>query len=191
MRGKHFLTGIGILCLVSALLLPVRVLAAESDTGQTTFTTTVPKEHTVMLTIGEHGVVKVDGVSYKQSQEIQIDRLKEQTYEIIPDDGYKLEKATYNGEKADGQTKGKTFMFTAPAIYEDGITLAVSFQRDGTTPGGGTSGGGTSGTGGGSSTSSGGVKTGDNRNPAGMMALLVLSGMIFIILNRKKATKKI
>ncbi|WP_455683695.1 hypothetical protein [Thomasclavelia sp.] len=188
MRGKHFLTGIGILCLVSALLLPVRVLAAESDTGQTTFTTTVPKEHTVMLTIGEHGVVKVDGVSYRQSQDIQIDRLKEQTYEIIPDDGYKLEKATYHGEKAEGQTKGNTFTFTAPAIYEDGITLAVSFQKDGNAPvppgGGGTSGGGTSGTG-------GGAKTGDNMNPAGMMALLVLSGMTFIILNRKKANKKI
>ena len=54
---------------------------------------------------------------------VLIERQKEQTYWIIPDEGKELDKLYYNGEDVTSQMAGSTF--TAPALIGDATLKAV------------------------------------------------------------------
>ena len=98
-----------------------------SASGDTTLTTTVPASHTVVLSIADHATVTIDGVTYAGpcTTGVAIGRLVEQRYAIAADKGYEIASVTYAGEPVslvDGS-------FVAPALNEDGLTLAVTVSK--------------------------------------------------------------
>lgn len=176
MRIKRLLAGMGALCLIAALFLPVQAYAAEGNSGTTTITTTVPDTHTVTLEIGEHGSVTTDGTAYTGTQEIQIKRLSEQKYTITPDKGYQIDTVSY-GKTGSMETVSldSNNTYTAPALNEDGFILKVTFQASPDSSAGGTTG---------SSGSS--PKTGDYTHIRVWGSLFALSALLMVSAVRKK-----
>lgn len=182
MKLKNFLAGVGALLLCSALLLPVPVQAADQGKS-TTITTKVPDTHTVLLDIGEHGSVIINGTAYRQeNKSVEIERLKEQTYTIQPDKGWQVESVSYGQKDTLDTVRLTDSSFTAPAVNRDDNKLIVRFAEipsgssgnntdDQTKPG---------------QNGSTGVKTGDTANIAEMCTLLFLSMTAIILLLRKK-----
>lgn len=158
---------------------------AASDYGTASVSTKALPKYSVELKIGKHGSVRADGVSYGASQTIMVEEGKEQTYEIIPDTGYQVEKAAYQGQEISGKADEDIWTFTAPAIEKDGMLLEVSFQKKSVPPvisGSGSD----NGSGSDVSASEKAVKTSDNRNLVGIVTLLLISGIAVAILYRKK-----
>lgn len=196
MRIKKILAGtiLSGMCAVF-LLFPVHTQAAE-ESQATTIVTEVPTSHTVKVAIEGQGTVGIDGKTYESTQNIEVGRLKEQEYKITAADGWKLEKVTYGVPGSEEEVTLADSAFTAPALYEDGNVLAVTFVKDTSgadnNPGTGTSGtdtkpGGTGTTGGQTSTGQG-VKTGDESQPIvwTFTAVLSLAALLFGAGIRKK-----
>lgn len=156
MKLKKFLSGVGTLCLILTLFLPLQVHAQE-HTGSTTIKTTVPDTHIVLLDIGEHGSVFINGKTYiSKDKQAEVARLAEQTYTIQPDKGWQVEQVRYGQKDALEAVKLTDNAFTAPALNSNDNQLRVTFKKD-------PAGSGTDKPGSGGST---GVQTGDSTNIA-------------------------
>lgn len=182
MRLKSFLAGVGALFLFAVFLLPVSVQAADQSEAATTITTRVPDTHTVLLDIGEHGSVIINGTTYGQgSKSVQVERLKEQTYIIQPDDGWQVELVSYGQKDAQEEVKLTDQSFTAPIVNSDDNKLTVTFRKNSVSSGNDKD----------SPTradksGSTGVKTGDTTNVNLMSFLLLMSGIASFLLYEKK-----
>lgn len=118
--------------LVCLLLLPLNITGVEGINSQSTeISTNVPNVHFVSIKIIGKGLVKVDDISYRDGEYIPVERLKEQTYECIADKGYTLSKIIYNDNKIVVEKGNGRYVFTAPTISEDNISLAVWFIEEG------------------------------------------------------------
>lgn len=182
MKLKNFLVGVGALLLCSALLLPVPVQAADQGRS-TTITTKVPDTHHVLLDIGEHGSVIINGTAYRQeNKSVEIERLKEQTYTIQPDKGWQVESVSYGQKDTLDTVRLTDSSFTAPAVNRDDNKLIVRFAEipsgssgnntdDQTKPG---------------QNGSTGVKTGDTANITLYGTVLTLSFFLVVGLLRRK-----
>lgn len=134
MRIKKLLSGIAILCLLFVLMLPVQAYGADQSKG-TTITTTVPATHMVTLDIGEHGSVIVGGTTYTGIQKIEISRLAEQDYYIAADNGWEIDTVSYGGpDDPETVSLDKGNIYRAPALYEDGLVLKVTWKKAQTQP---------------------------------------------------------
>lgn len=214
LKLKRFLAGVGTLCLVLSLLLPLQV-HAQGSTGSTTIKTTVPDTHIVLLDIGEHGSVLInDKVCTSEDKQVEVARLAEQTYIIQPDKGWQIESVWYGQMDAQETVKLSEDTFTAPAIYSDENKLTVTFRKSSAGGGTDTDGTGTEGTDtegkdtegtdtegkdaegtadkdGQSAAQTGtGVKTGDTFRLIMWLPLLGISGVTALILRRKKMADK-
>lgn len=123
MRTGKFFAAVVMLCLCFMIIEPVQ---AGTEEKSTELTTQIPDEHLVNLDIGKHGSVIVDGKKYTGKQEIKVRRLETQTYQVKPDSGYQADKVLYNGKTV----KLTDSTYTAEAIYEDGLTLKVTFIKE-------------------------------------------------------------
>lgn len=123
-NGRHWgkRAAAGLLAGILALGAPAAVLA---DTT-TTLTTKIPSVHTVDLDIGANGSVVIDGTRYRGEAKVEVGRLMEQTYQLDPDGGYRVESVSYDGEDVTDEAAGGSYQ--APALNEDGITLSVRFR---------------------------------------------------------------
>lgn len=129
MKRIRILVGIFALSLCMLLLAPCQAHAQES-TGYTTLETRIPEFHIVQLEIGSQGSVFADGKAYThKDQWLEVERLKEQTYIIQPDAGWKVDAVYYGLEGQQTLVKLKDNSFTAPAIHEDGNILTVIFKQ--------------------------------------------------------------
>ena len=120
-----------ILCavvLISILVLPISVFASESS-KTTTLTTTVPDTHPVNLVITGNGIVKIEKQEYKNSQVVQVARLSNQIYHLIPENGWQLDKVMYGTKDAMETVDVKDDKFTAPVLNHDGNTLKIIFVQ--------------------------------------------------------------
>ena len=172
------------------LLFPVHTQAAE-ESQATTIVTEVPTSHTVKVAIEGQGTVEADGKSYSSTQDIEVGRLKEQEYKITAADGWKLEKVTYGAPGSETEVKLTDSVFIAPALYEDGNVLTVTFVKDtsgtDTAPGTDAKPGG-SGTSGGQTSAGQGVKTGDETQPMlwASVAVLSMAALLMAMAMRRK-----
>ena len=124
-NGKILSAFLAVLLLLSAF-----GLTAFAESGSTTLTTTIPC--TVMLQVGEHGKVTVDGTDYTGNASFTAAVGTVLTYTFTPNTLYKVDKVIYNGTDVTGELSGSTY--TAPALAGN-ATLSVSFKFIG---GGGT-----------------------------------------------------
>ena len=118
------------LVLTLAVMVPFPVSVSAAGSGSTsTLTTEVPAAHAVELVLEGKGTVRADGRGYRESGTMQIPRLSEQTYQLVPDDGWKVGSVSYGSgeETGTGMVSGNTF--TAPALREDGNRLHVIFEK--------------------------------------------------------------
>lgn len=165
------------------LLFPIHTQAAE-ESQATTIVTEVPASHTVKVAIEGQGTVEADGKAYSSTQDIEVGRLKEQEYKITAAGGWKLERVTYGVPGSETEVKLTDSVFIAPALYEDGNVLTVTFVKDtsgtGTSPGTDTKPGG-SGTSGGQTSAGQGVKTGDETQPILWTSVAVLSMAVLLM----------
>ena len=104
-----------LLALVLACSMSVTALA-----GEATIRTTVPQRHTVAVEAEGGKVITNNKVC---GDTVLIERQKEQTYWIVPDEGKELDRLYYNGEDVTGQMAGSTF--TAPALIGGAALKAV------------------------------------------------------------------
>ena len=129
MKIKKILAGTVLLGLCALFLFcPVQTQAAE-ESQATTIVTEVPKFHTVKVVIEGQGTVKTGGKTYSGTQNIQVGRLEEQDYRITAADDWKLKDVTYGVPGSESEVKLKDSVFTAPALYEDGNVLTVTFVK--------------------------------------------------------------
>lgn len=183
MKLKKFLAGIGALLLCSLLFLPIEGQAAEQSENVMPITTKVPDAHTVLLDVGKHGFVLINGKTYThENKEAEIGRLARQEYIIQADKGWQTESVRYGKAGAQETVKLTDNAFTVPAINSDDNQLTVTFKK---APAGGGSGTGNTKTGKGGIISTG-TQTGDTTNIAGMGTLLLLSMTAIILLAGKK-----
>lgn len=165
MKKKTYCKGLAAVFLCLILFAAIQVNAAES----VRLTAEVPQTHAVALVLGEHGAVQLDGKTYTGTATADVERLKEQTYTLVPDAGWLPDKVFYNGETVELVENS----FTAPALQEN-ARLEVSFKAvpENPVP---------------VSAAQPSVPiTGDDRNFAGYFALLLLSGTTVFLLRRKK-----
>lgn len=108
-----------VISLLLALVLAYS-LSVTAFAGEATISTTVPERHTVTVEAKGGRVIADNKVC---GDTVLIERQKEQTYWIIPDEGKELDKLYYNGEDVTGQMAGSTF--TAPALIGDATLKAV------------------------------------------------------------------
>lgn len=190
---KKFLAGTLLpgMCAVF-LLFPIYTQAAEASRA-TTIVAEVPASHTVKIVIEGQGTVEADGKTYSSTQDIEVGRLKEQSYKITAASGWKLEHVTYGAPGSETEAKLTDSVFIASALYEDGNVLTVTFVKDtsgtGTSPGPDTKPEG-SGTSGGQTSAVQNVKTGDETQIAPWASAVVLS-LISLILGIQVRRKKI
>ncbi|MGN0470353.1 MAG: carboxypeptidase-like regulatory domain-containing protein [Acutalibacteraceae bacterium] len=106
----------GIFCILMLMLL----WSVPSYAQDMSLSLEVPKLHTVTVESTD-GRIVIDGAVANKTQ--QLERHKEQSYRIIPDDGKRLDKLFYNGEDVTEQVKKG--VFTAPALIRDSKLEAV------------------------------------------------------------------
>lgn len=112
------------------LIIPLKVHGAESS-GSTAITTRVPDTHTVLLDIGNHGYVVINGTAYSsKDKKVEIARLKEQTYTLQADEGWVVDKVSYGNMETQEVINVTDNEFLAPAIYRDDNALTVTFKKD-------------------------------------------------------------
>lgn len=114
-----------LLALVLACGMSVTALA-----GEATIRTTIPQRHTVTVEAAGGRVIANNKVC---GDTVLMERQKEQTYWVVPDEGKKLDRLYYNGEDVTDQMAGSTF--TAPTLIGD-ATLKAAYTEDGYTVGG-------------------------------------------------------
>ena len=139
------------------MLLPVTVWAQE-----TTLTTVVPSSHVLHLELTGEGAVVVDGVTYTQSADIQIQRKSRPEISLQITDGNKVKSVLWGGEDITASiSKGS---WTMPEVIED-VMLTVTFEKTSSAP-----------------------QTGEVSQPTLWFAIAALSwiGMIICWLMRKK-----
>lgn len=179
MKLKRFLAGVGVFCF-SALLVPSAQACAEEPSGSTTtIRTTVPDTHTVLLDIGEHGSVIINGKAYtSKEKEVLVSRLAEQSYTIEAEKGWQVDMVAYalKAKLVNIELKGNTF--TAPAINSNENKLTVRFKQQ--------SASGNAGSHEQSGNTGTGVQTGDNANIILFCGLLIFSGTVIALINKKK-----
>ena len=112
-----------------------------SGSSATTITTTVPATHQVQLVIGDHGSVRIGDTEYQGDVTADVPRLAEQTYTVVPDRGWRVDTVTYGQPGEEQEVELTDSSYTAPALYQDGNVLTVTFARSSSGSGG--SGGGT------------------------------------------------
>nr|WP_288859127.1 hypothetical protein [uncultured Faecalicatena sp.] len=190
MKSSKVFTMFSMLCAVIMLLCPVTAFASEEQNA-TVVKTEVPSAHTVTLNIAEHASVTVNGKTYTGTQKIEVARLKEQTYEVKVESGWKLGKVSYglSGQETTVSLTGGAY--TAEALYEDGNVLNVAVIKDTS----GTTGTGNTSTGDDTTSHTGakGVKTGDETAVGWFAGLLALSASVlaavFILRSKHIASK--
>lgn len=189
MKLKKFLAGVGTLCLALILCLPLQAYAQE-ETGSTTIKTDVPDTHLVLLDIGEHGSVLINGKSYTHADsEAEIGRLTEQKYIIQAESGWQIESVLYGKAGVQEYMELTDNAFTAPAVNSDGNKLTVTFKQASGSAGGTDTGGATQDKGGNAQTS---VQTGDTANVMFWGALLLLSCFVIsgaYVVNLRKGNR--
>lgn len=107
---------INVLCAV-IMMLTVSVTAFAEETK---LTAQVPYSHTVDI-ISNGGRIVLDGII--SNGKVQVERHKEQTYRIIPYEGKRLQKLTYNGEDVTNQIKKG--VFTASKLVRNAELEAI------------------------------------------------------------------
>ena len=110
-----------ILCFLCTLflLIGVSITAFAQDT---VLQTEIPNSHTVTVE-SNGGRISLEGVVCKAA--VSVERHKEQSYRIIPDDGKLVDKVLYNGE--DVTDKVIRNVFTAPKLVRD-AELSVTYK---------------------------------------------------------------
>lgn len=126
MKLKKFLAGIGALLLCSLLFLSIEGQAAEQSENVMPITTKVPDAHTVLLDVGKHGFVLINGKTYThENKEAEIGRLARQEYIIQADKGWQTESVRYGKAGAQETVKLTDNAFTVPAINSDDNQLRL------------------------------------------------------------------
>lgn len=133
MSIKRWITGAAVFVLSVCLFLPADVWAQEQTSGNsssTTISAQVPESHEAALIIDGQGSVAVNGQSYKSgtaSVQVQIPRLEETAWKIIPEEGWELAEVRYNGKDVTGEVSDYTYI--AEPVYEDGTEVRVVFAE--------------------------------------------------------------
>ena len=108
------------------MVLPVTVFAQE-----TTLTTTVPSGHILHIEVTGDGTIIIDGVTYTQAADLQVQRHHRPEISIQPADGSKIKTVFWGSENVTANfPKGE---WTAPEITED-MVLSVTFEKMSSTP---------------------------------------------------------
>ncbi len=129
MKLKKILAGIGRLLLCFVLMFPLSAVRASDQTDVTTIKTTVPDTHVVLLDIGKHGSVFINGKRYTHAdKEVSIERLAKQNYVIKADTGWQIESVRYGQDGAQETVKLSKDSFTAAAVSGDDNKLTVIFR---------------------------------------------------------------
>lgn len=102
------------------MLLPITVWAQE-----TTLTTTIPSSHTLHMEVTGNGTIKVDGVAYTKTADIQVQRQYRPEISILAADGSKIKSVFWGSE--DVTVAFQNGKWTAPEILEDAV-LKVVFE---------------------------------------------------------------
>lgn len=108
------------------MLLPVAVWAQE-----TTLTTRVPPSHTLHIDIAGKGSVIVDGVPYKQTGDLQIQRGATPQISVKPTNGGVIKTATLNEKDITDELRKGTY--SMPEMCFD-TKLTVAFEAVPGTP---------------------------------------------------------
>ena len=99
------------------------LLSVSAAAESVSLTAVVPDEHTVSITIGEHGSVRVDGHTYSGTANIPVQRFGTAEISIVPEVGYKLDGLT--ASSAEYLTYSETSL-TVSGIAED-VFIELSF----------------------------------------------------------------
>ena len=102
------------------MLLPITVWAQE-----TTLTTTIPSSHTLHMEVTGNGTIKVDGVAYTTTADIQIQRQCRPEISLQITEGQKIKSVLWDGD--DVTAAFQSGKWTAPEILEDAV-LTVVFE---------------------------------------------------------------
>lgn len=127
LRKTKCLSLVLVVCTFSALMAPMKVKGQEVGSGETTIHIRVPDTHSIKMDIGDHGSLRINGTTYKGIREIDVERLSYPRFEIIADKGYEINTVYYQGKNVTGEVKNN--LYTAPLLYEEGITFKVDFKK--------------------------------------------------------------
>ncbi|MEG0392533.1 MAG: hypothetical protein RR626_07195 [Anaerovoracaceae bacterium] len=173
---KKTLLSLSILCLLMFTLFPFSVEAAEQSMP---LKAEVPSTHKVAIEVGSGGAVEIDGVGYTGKTMVAVERLKAQSYKLIPDSGYEVNKVLYGGTDVTPQVKN--LIFTAEEINNEGNQLQVTFKKGSLGPDplpkpdeGGTGGSETPG-------AAGTSKTGDDNHHRLFLIMAIASGTLVVM----------
>ena len=205
-------TGILTAAVFLAVMVQSVVPAGAAQAG-TALTVQVPESHNIALNAQEHSFVSVEGTVYTGSQEIQVERLKEQIYTVGAEDGWEVDTVTYGPEGEEEEVFLSEGVFTAPALNRDGNVLTITVTKAKDVPAEteeseteapqteepetetaqtGSFAAGTGGSGSQTGGSSGSVKTGDESSPLLWTGILLLGlGGIAIMGQRLGRSRKL
>lgn len=110
--------------LICLCLLPCFLLTAFADdntsTGGAVISVTVPDKHIITVTLPENIDCKINGAvgtTDGKNVTFEVERLSKPLIELIPRNGYELDKVTLKGE--DITNKFSNGKYTLPAVYEN------------------------------------------------------------------------
>lgn len=119
------------ICIVMVGLLGMSNIQASG----TTITTTVPKQHSLLMQVSDGGSVKINGKTVEDKETITVERLKDTMIQIKAKKGYQLEKLLIDGEERKSEISGDVFVMKAVnADHEIHVTFVKAGVIEETTP---------------------------------------------------------
>lgn len=113
------------------LVVVVMLLPAKAWAQETNLTTVVPASHTLHIELTGNGTVVVDGVSYTQAADLQVQRHSKPEITVLAADGSKIKTVLWGNE--DVTVNFQNGKWTMPEVTED-IILSVAFEKISSTP---------------------------------------------------------
>ena len=119
----------GLIIFVLMVCFHMQPVHAQS-TQEISLGTTVPMSHKVQLDVGNHGVVKTKEREFRNNKNIiEVNRLEQVTYVINADPVWEIKSVYYGLEGKQKLVTLKDNVFVAPAVYEDGNILTVTYKQ--------------------------------------------------------------
>ena len=112
-------------CFLFSLICLGVLFAASAAADTVSLTATVPSEHTVTITVGEHGSYRYGGQEYTGTASIAVQRFGSSTVVVVPEAGYKIGSVTVSS--------GEYLEVTEDSIIISGIAedvfIELSFEE--------------------------------------------------------------
>lgn len=119
------------ICIVMVGLLGMSNIQASG----TTITTTIPKQHSLLMQVSDGGSVKINGKTVKDKETITVERLKDTMIQIKAKKGYQLDKLLIAGEERKSEMDEDVFVMKAVnADHEIHVTFVKAGVIEETTP---------------------------------------------------------